>query len=154
MSSNNQINILSENIKYLEESVYWLKRSFTICNENFDIENLSEEGFDAFESLTSRFGRTTDILFNKVFRGIVYLEEGNVSTWLDTLIFMEKQGLISSTEDARLVKELRNDIVHEYVVADLKQLFIEVLNHCPLLFTYIDNSLPYINNLIEKLERK
>jgi len=154
MKNDNQTKILSENKKFLEESVYWLKRSFTICNEKFKIEDLSEEGFDAFESLTSRFARTTDILFNKVFRSIVYLEEGTVNTWLDTLIYMEKQGLISSTEDARLVKELRNDIVHEYVISDLKQLFVEVLNNCTLVFNFVDNTLQYVDNLTDKLEGK
>ena len=152
MKNDTQLKILFENKESFEESVRWLKRSYTICKNQFDLKDLPDEGFDAFESLTSRFARTTDILFNKVFRSIIYLEEGTAYTWLDTLIYMEKQGIISSTDDARLVKELRNDIVHEYVITDLKQLFAEVLNYCPLVFNFVDNTLKYVDNLINKIE--
>ncbi len=152
MKNDTQLKILIENKESFEESVRWLKRSYAICKNQFDLKDLPDEGFDAFESLTSRFARTTDILYNKVFRSIIYLEEGAAYTWLDTLIYMEKQGLISSTDDARLVKELRNDIVHEYVITDLKQLFAEVLNNCPLVFNFVDNTLKYVDNLINKIE--
>ena len=152
MRGQEQIDILLENKKFLENSVHWLRRSFTICSDRFDLNNLTEEGFDAFESLTSRFARTVDLLFNKVFRSIIYIEEGTSYTWLDTLLYMEKHGIISSTENARLLKELRNDIVHEYVVYDLQPLFQEVLENCPVVFDFTKNTIQYIDNLAKKFE--
>ncbi|MDZ7742729.1 MAG: hypothetical protein U5Q03_13515 [Bacteroidota bacterium] len=68
---------------------------------------------DAYEGLTSRFARVCDILFSKLFRTIFFLEQGEAGTWLDVLLFME-ENVIDNTKEARLLKELRNDIVHEY----------------------------------------
>lgn len=92
MTNTDQIKILQENKLALKESVRWLQRSYAICYEKFDIKELSDEGYDAFESLTSRFARTADILTNKVFRSIIYLEEGVSYSWLDTLLYLKKNG--------------------------------------------------------------
>jgi len=152
MTNTDQIKILQENKLALTESFRWLQRSYAICHEQFDINELSDEGYDAFESLTSRFARTTDILTNKVFRSIIYLEEGASFSWLDTLLYLEKNGVVSSLDDARLIKELRNEIVHEYTVSDLKQLFIEVLNNCSKLFEFVETAQRYSDKLLNKLK--
>ena len=154
MKASDQINILEENLKALRESVYWLKRSYQICSGQFHLENLPEEGYDAFESLTARFARTVDILTNKVYRSIVYLEEGTSFSWLDTLLYLEKQELLSSIDRIRMIKELRNEIVHEYTAVELKELFAEVLNACPELFTLIEKSINHADQLLIKLRGK
>ena len=76
MIRKDHIAILDENVKALQDSVKWLKSSFTICTDNFKTEDLTDEAMDAFEGLTSRFSRVADILFSKVFRSIAYLENG------------------------------------------------------------------------------
>lgn len=152
MKVSDQIKNLNENMQALAESVRWLQRSYSICNEQFDLKNLTDEGFDAFEALTSRFARVVDILTNKVTRSIVYLEQGTSYTWIDTLFYLKKQGLISSIDEVRLIKEIRNEIVHEYIVSDLKQLFNEVLNNCKMLFTLVENTKVYVNQLINKFQ--
>jgi len=93
MIRKDQFAILDENVNALQDSVKWLKRSFHICDENFKIEALSDEAMDAFEGLTSRFSRVVDILFNKVFRSIAYLEKGESLSWIDSLLLMEKIGI-------------------------------------------------------------
>jgi hypothetical protein len=113
MIRKDQLAILDENVNALQDSVKWLKRSFHICDENYKTEVLSDEAMDAFEGLTSRFSRVVDILFSKVFRSITYLEKGESLSWIDSLLLIEKFGIIKSTEEARFIKELRNDIVHE-----------------------------------------
>ncbi len=82
--------ILQENLTHLKDALKWLDRSFVICDK-FDIQQLNAEGMDAFESFTSRFARVSDILFNKVFRSIYYLEQGENASWLDVTLFMEKK---------------------------------------------------------------
>ena len=150
MSRKDQILILDENATSLEDAVKWLRRSLTICKD-FDTRDLSPEGMDAFEGLTSRFARVCDILFNKLFRSIFYLEEGEAGSWLDVILYMEKENIIGRIEDVRLIKELRNDIVHEYANTDLKLIFEEVLKQSPLLINYVNDTLGKVSDLKEKL---
>ena len=151
MIRKDQLAILDENVNALQDSIKWLKRSFRICDENYKTETLSDEAMDAFEGLTSRFSRVVDILFSKVFRSIAYLEKGETLSWIDSLLLMEKIGIINSTEDARLIKELRNDIVHEYLASDLTQLFKEVLSQCPILLKFTDQAIARANEIKQKL---
>ncbi len=151
MKKANQFNLLKENLNALKESLRWLNRSYGICKSYKNLHELPDEGMDAFESFTSRFARTTGLLFNKVFRSIAYLEEGEQMSWLDTILFMEKTGIIDSAEEARLIKELRNDIVHEYMLNDIISLFGEVTKKSPVLLRYCDNAIEYGKELERKI---
>lgn len=145
-----QLDILKINIRSLEDAVHWLKRSSRLSS-GYQINELSEEGMDAFEGFTSRFARVADILFNKVFRGIYYVEQGDTASWLDVTFFMEKCSVIDNIDNARIIRETRNDIVHEYALTDLKELFEMVRMQTPTLVNYAGNAIAYSNRLIEKL---
>lgn len=151
MTYNDKIDILKENVQSLTDSIIWLQRSYTICNEFVDFDKLSDSKFDAMEALSARFARTTDILTNKVLRSIIYIEHGEPLTWIDTLIYFEKQGLISTIDELRLIKELRNDIVHEYTFSDLIELFTEVLKQTGLLILIAKNTFQYADKVLAKL---
>jgi hypothetical protein len=142
--------ILKENIVNLNDALKWLDRSYAICDE-LDIQQLDAEGMDAFESFTSRFARVSDILFNKVFRSIYYLEQGENASWLDVTLFMEKKAIIDNLNQARIIKETRNDIVHEYTVSDLNELFDSVNGQTPQLMEYAQNAIHYSEKLLEQL---
>lgn len=150
MTRQDHLSVLDENNQALQDAMRWLKRSYGICR-NIDFENLTEETMDALESLTSRFSRLTDLLFSKVFRSIMYLEQGQSASWIDTLLAMEKKGLIDSGESAWLLKEIRNDIVHEYILTDLIPLYREVLDKCPVLLDYSDRAVSCVQELREKI---
>jgi hypothetical protein len=122
--------ILKENIDNLNEALKWLERSYTICAE-LDSQQLNAKGMDAFESFTSRFARVSDILFNKVFRSIFYLEQGENASWLDVIAFMKKKAVIDDGKNARIIKETRNDIVHGYTIPELNELFDSVKKQTP-----------------------
>lgn len=141
------IQLLLENAKTLKLSLEWLKHSMTLSTGIKDFENPSIEQYDLLESLTARYARVTDILFNKVFRNIARVEMSNATTLLDVLLFMEKTGLVGSVERARYLKELRNDIVHEYFLENINELFENVFNHCHELVSLADRT----NELIERL---
>ncbi len=151
MTGKDKIEILKENIEQLQSSLIWLNRSYIICKDSFDSINPSAESMDAMESLTSRFSRTVDILSNKVIRSIVYIEHGEVLTWIDSLIFLEKIGLIKSIDQLRLLKELRNDIVHEYGIDELIELFKEVINQTGSLLELSSQIINYSEKLIAKV---
>jgi len=96
-------------------------------------EEYLEEEFDAFETFTSRFARTVDIILQKVLRSIDRVELEDQGTLLDVLNRAHKRGLIDSVDEIRLIRELRNDIVHEYTSGKLADLFADVMSNVPKL---------------------
>ena len=149
MRENTQIEILQENISGLKEARKWLQRSYDICR-NYSLPPVKDEEMDAFESLTSRYARAGDMLFNKVFRSIYYIENAETASLLDVTLFMEKIGVVDDAVEVRKIKELRNDIVHDYAFDDLNGLFKEVLNLTPALINSIQRAINYS----EKLKKK
>jgi len=125
--------LLRESLETLSESLRWLKRSCSICVEIGIKEEYLEEEFDAFETFTSRFARTVDIILQKVLRSIDRVELEDQGTLLDVLNRAHKRGLIDSVDEIRLIRELRNDIVHEYTSGKLADLFADVMSNVPKL---------------------
>lgn len=150
MSKTDPIDILNEHARALTDALKWLDRSLRICKK-YNIDDLSPEAMDAFEGLTSRFARVCDLLFNKLFRTIFYIEQGESGTWLDVLLLMEKEKIIDSAQEARILKELRNDIIHEYAVPDLKMIFREVTDQSPVLLKYVNDALQKVEEINQKL---
>lgn len=63
-------NIFQENIKNLDKSHVWLKRSYNKAMK-IDLEKkITTDEFDIMENLTSRYSRAVDFILNKVFRSI------------------------------------------------------------------------------------
>lgn len=133
----------------MDDAARWLERSRGICRQ-IGIKETYEDGeYDAFETLTSRFARASDMVLQKVFRSIdrVELEEGG--TLLDVLNRAEKRGLVNSTDEFRQMRELRNEIAHEYRLEDLKELFSAVLEHSEKLMAIIAKTRKYCARYID-----
>jgi len=126
--------LLRENLDGMRKSVLWLRRSYAKCRQIGVKENYTEDEFDAFENLASRFARMLDVILNKVFRSIDAIELEDSGTLLDAVNRAEKRGVIDSAERVRALKDLRNDIVHEYETDDLKSVFQNTLDATPALF--------------------
>jgi hypothetical protein len=77
-------------------------------------DGYSNEEFAQFEVLTSRYARTTDMLVNKVLRSIDTVELEDIGTVIDIMNRAEKCGIVSSAELLHTIKDLKNNIVHEY----------------------------------------
>ena len=133
MNNRDYQQLLRESLETLSESLRWLKRSCSICVEIGIKEEYLEEEFDAFETFTSRFARTVDIILQKVLRSIDRVELEDQGTLLDVLNRAQKRGLIDSVDEIRLIRELRNDIVHEYTSGKLADLFADVMSNVPKL---------------------
>jgi uncharacterized protein YutE (UPF0331/DUF86 family) len=69
-----------------------------------------------------------------VFRSIDAIELEDGGTLLDVVNRAEKRGIVDSAERVRDLKDLRNDIVHEYETDDLRSLFQQTLDATPPLF--------------------
>jgi len=133
------IDILRENINILNLSTDWVRHSY---EQTSTIEIKTEyaiEEFDKFENLTSRYARTTDMLVNKVLRSIDTVELEDIGTIIDIMNRAEKRGLVSSAKLLHIIKDLRNNIVHEYKIAEITRFFADVQKYTPLLLEIIQN---------------
>ena len=141
MHKDQQANLI-ETIALLQEAAGHLKTSMQRCtaivpgikNENILIE---------FEALTSRFARAVDMLIYKVYRSIDAVEFVEGGTLIDVMNRADKRNLIDSIQEMRLLKDLRNDIAHEYLAERLQLLHQEVLQRTPKLLELVDRAVAY-----------
>jgi uncharacterized protein YutE (UPF0331/DUF86 family) len=154
MKQRDYIKNLFEVLRQLDEAMYWLKRSDEICRKIGIKDGYREEEFDAFETLTSRFSRSSDMIIQQVFRSIDKIEFETEGTLLDALNRASKRGFIQSIEEIREIRELRNDIVHEYTPTDLKRLFGDVLKYSKILFDIVERIKKYSQKFRELAEDK
>lgn len=143
MKQEEAVKILKENISILHDALNWLERSFSICGKIGSKENYSEEEFDDMETLASRFARVSDIVFQKLFRSIDQVELEDKGTLLDAVNRAHQRGLIETVDKMREIRDLRNQFVHEYVKADLQNVFIDILEFTPLLISVCNNIFEY-----------
>ena len=102
-------------------------------------DSYSEDEFDDFENLVGRYARSIDVIMNKVFRSIDAVELEDGGTMIDVVNRAEKRRLVESADRLRTLKDLRNDIVHEYETDDLPALFQQTLDAVPELFLIAAN---------------
>ena len=135
--------MLIANLQSLQDMSDWLTRAYKTCSKIPLKSKFTPEEFDAFEVLTSRFARTIDLLINKVFRSIDQVELEPQATIIDVINRAHKRDLFKSADEVRKMKELRNEIAHEYTAKDLQQIFANVLVYTPTLLEVIANTLRY-----------
>lgn len=124
---------LNQCVNQLNDACRWLQRSYDKCHSFYLSQALSDDQYDDLENLSSRFARVTDILLNKVYRALDTAELMPPGSLIDTVNRAVKRGVLESAEIARTVKDIRNEIVHEYTVEDLKQLQEEVIAYTKVL---------------------
>ena len=135
-------NLFLELHKNLEKQIFWLNRSFE-KSENLDLENLSIDDFDILETLSSRFARTLDFLVRKYWRALDSLEFENQGTLVDVVNRAEKRKFFDEIEQFREMKDLRNEIVHEYLDDKLEETFDDIREFSKVLLEICKRSLEY-----------
>jgi uncharacterized protein YutE (UPF0331/DUF86 family) len=83
------------------------------------------------------------MILQKLFRGLDALELEDHGTLLDALNRAEKRGLVDTASGFREIRELRNEIAHEYAQDNLRPLFLSVLEHTPILLEIVRRSHDY-----------
>ena len=78
------------------------------------LEVMDDDAREKLDAFRIRFSGLQDLLANKLFRGILLLEEETPQSMLDILNAMEKYGVIKSFDDWKSVRDLRNAFMHEY----------------------------------------
>jgi uncharacterized protein with HEPN domain len=134
---------LDEHLVLLHKSVVALDYSYDKCSAIGEKEEFDLDQQESFEALTSRFARTSDILTQKVFKTLFILLQENIKTIIDAANLLEKLAVLESADDLLNVRELRNQIAHEYVESDVKGLFLDVLRYVPEIKKIINNVTGY-----------
>jgi hypothetical protein len=135
---------LHQQLALLDKAVHWLNYSIERCRD-ISAENVSNEDYEKIEALCSRYGRVVDLLINKIFRTIDQVELLEPGSLIDTVNRAEKRSLIT-VKQARILKELRNHIVHEYDLNDLALLLDKVLAYSSEVLSCVTATQTYCQN--------
>ncbi|MFH1860231.1 MAG: hypothetical protein ABH870_04360 [bacterium] len=134
---------IREDFNKLEQAVEMLKYSLQQCQKIGIKTDYSLEELDRFESLTSRFARTSDIYTQKAMKGIIMILREELGTFIDRANLFEKLE-ISSAEDLKLIRDLRNEISHEYKADDITEVFESVIEYSDKLIKIIERTKKFI----------
>lgn len=137
--------LLKQNIEYLQRQLKWLKRPYEL-SKTIGLKSVySESEFDNFETLSGRFARTIYFLVRKVFRSIDDLEFESQGTLIDTVNNALKRNLIPDINLFNNFRNLRNEIVNEYLEEELASTFKDLLEFTPYLIEIVNNTIQYAN---------
>ena len=138
---------LLNDYKLLKKQLSWIELSYNECYKIGLKSNYSIDEFGKFETLCSRYSRSIDFLIRKIFRTIDAYEFENQGTLIDVVNNAHKRGLFKDIDELRIMKDIRNTIVHEYIEEDLIDVFEEVLEYSEKLIVIIRVTLDYIEGL-------
>lgn len=144
--NNLKIQLLKEEINLLEKSLETLKLSINKCSVLFGKDEYTFEEMESFDSLTSKFGRTSDLYTQKVLRTIWMLLHEPFVPYIDLLNKAEKMGIIHSADQLLEIRDLRNQITHEYIPEAITDLIPDVLENSTILKENIECTNHFIKN--------
>ncbi len=131
--------LLQSELALMDKATEELRFSYKRCQTVGNKENYTPDELEHFESLTGRFARLSDLIIQKIFRLIDQLDLDKQGTIRDQINRAEKKGLIASAETFIEIRELRNNIAHEYDPTATLSLFKAVMLLCPAIFNAIEN---------------
>ena len=131
----------------LEKQLFWIEYSYNECKKIGIKDAYEIEEFGKFETLCSRYSRGIDFLVRKIFRTLDAYEFENQGTLVDVVNNAHKRGLFESVETLRIMKDIRNTIVHEYIEDALVEVFEEVLTYTQELIKITKSTLLYIDKI-------
>lgn len=134
---------LMETWRNCQQAVQWLERSYK-NSPSPPYEDVEADDWDQLEALSGRFGRLTDIVLHKLFRAMDRYEFEETGSLLDSSNRAVKRGLIESVDALRDLKDLRNEIVHEYAVEDLNGLYDDIYRATPGLLNLVKRVAEYL----------
>lgn len=136
--------LLYEELEYLDKSQHSLKLSLEKSKTIGTKKEYSFEEMETFDSFTSKFGRTSDLYTQKILRTIWMLLHEAFLPFIDLLNKAEKLGIINSADSLLEIRDLRNQITHEYIPEAITDLIPEVMEKCKDLFINIETTKTFI----------
>jgi uncharacterized protein with HEPN domain len=127
------LDFIKDDLNNLESMSDSLDHVFILCKKIKLKNNLNDEDYIKFDSLTSRFSRLSDIIVQKVLKTIDIINLEDSGTIRDRLNRAEKNGLISDIDEFIEIRKLRNDITHEYIQEEMIEIYKQVMKYIPVL---------------------
>jgi hypothetical protein len=146
MNDKNYLNKLKKDFNSLDISVESLKISFRKCKGIGIKKNYNFEDQESFDSFTSKFSRTSDIYTQKILITLFMLLRENPKSFIDRSNLAEKLEIIPSADDLISIRDLRNEIVHEYMLEELPRIYKEIFSNYDKLISAIDKTKEFVNN--------
>ena len=107
---------------------------------------LSFEEQESFDSLTSKFARISDIYTQKILKSICIVYRENCTTFIDRCNFAEKIGIVSDVQLLFDIRDLRNEISHEYIDDLIIEIYQKTLELSDILIPIIEDTNSHIEN--------
>ena len=142
------VRIVRKQIKLLHRSDQTL---FSSIQKPWSLAELESDDLlaNAVETFVARFGRLQDILGDKLLPRLLKALGENPSSFADNLDLAEKLGWMESVSDWLGVRELRNQMIHEYL-EDLHILKIALEKA----HAFVSKLIQVANNLIQEINRR
>ncbi len=139
------VKLLSEEFDMLEKAIHTLKLSVNKCIAIYNKTDYSFEDLESFDSLTSKFSRASDLYTQKIIRTIWILLHEPFVPFIDMLNQAEKLSIIYSADQLFEIRDLRNQITHEYLPDAITELVPDVLEYAILLEKNFKTTKQFIN---------
>lgn len=143
---------LKECMNILDKVLDTFRHSYKKCREIDFKEKYTYEELDKFESLTSRFARISDIITQKILKNIFLLLREDAYTFIDKINLAEKLEIIPGAEQLKIIRDLRNEITHEYCMDDITEIFKNVLECSDTLLETVEKVKMYVSGKILSME--
>ena len=141
---NNQ-ELLKQNWELLIRSLDSLKLSVEKVSNIGQKTEYTFEELESFDSLTSKFARTSDIFLQKIIRTIWALLHETQMPLIDVLNKAEKLSIIESSDQLIEIRDIRNQIAHEYLPEAIQELIPDVIELSKHLETNIQTCKRFIS---------
>lgn len=133
------LEVLQSEWELLQASVATLQLSIQKCQIIGMKENYIFEELESFDSLTSKFKRTSDIFTQKVLRSVWLLLHEPFVPFIDMMNTCEKMEMLVSADQMIEIRDLRNQIAHEYLPDAIRELVPEAIDLSASLIKNIDS---------------
>lgn len=138
--------VLKANLDLLDQALPSFRKSLEKCRLLHLAAPRSFEVEESLDALTSKFSRISDIFTQKVLKSLVLLTREDAPTFVDRMNLCEKLGVISSAADLIEIRDLRNQIAHEYLSENLTEVYQDCMALSGKLLTEIKTA----NKAIQK----
>lgn len=139
------LELLARNQKLLQDSVATLHKSVEKALAIGRKTEYTFEEMETFDSLTSKFSRTSDIFLQKIIRTLWELLHEDRMPLIDVLNRAEKLQIIHSADTMLEIRDIRNQIAHEYIPEAIQDLVPEVIELTRKLNQNINTCYTFIN---------
>lgn len=131
--------------KRLHSSLQRLSNDFPISSA--ELAGADEDLQDKIDAFRVRFADLQDCIGHKLFRNLLKLEDETPISMVDVLNMMEKRSVLSSPQQWKLLREVRNAFSHDYPESEHER--AEALN---LAWQQADQLLLILSNLKRYLQ--